>query len=83
MYDLNYYDCINALNKWVQHIEIANALNNTKLLEFFFNQWKRFTIIISKRPALLTCTDFDIWIANKIFYKIQKSQCLSQSSQYP
>ena len=38
----------------------------------YFNQWVRFSESIKSRSSLLTITDYDIYIVEKIFDSIKK-----------
>ena len=63
----------NVISKWIYYCE----LNHTKHLPWCFNKWQDFSKNIINRPKLISITDYDIYITNKIFYRIKKIQSKS------
>ena len=55
---------------WLEHI----SKNHKGILPTYFDQWVRFTQQAAARSQLLTTTDEDIWIVDKIFREIQTVQ---------
>ena len=55
---------------WLEHINKNHAV----ILTLFFNHWVGFTKKIVLRSDLITITDRDIWITDKIFREIKESQ---------
>ena len=55
---------------WLEHI----SKNHGGILPFFFDHWVRFSHQIANRSELITITDHDIWITDKIFREIRTVQ---------
>ena len=55
---------------WLEHIN----KNHTGILPFFFDHWVRFSRQMASRPRLITITDEDIWLVDRIFRDIKASQ---------
>ncbi len=55
---------------WLEHI----SKNHIGILPFFFDHWVRFSQQMALRSELITITDRDIWITDKIFRDIKASQ---------
>ena len=55
---------------WLEHI----SKNHIGILPFFFDHWVRFSQQMALRSELITITDRDIWITDKIFRDIKTSQ---------
>jgi hypothetical protein len=55
---------------WLEHIN----KNHVGILPFFFDHWVRFTQNMALRSELITITDRDIWITDKIFREIKETQ---------
>ena len=55
---------------WLEHI----SKNHKGILPAYFDEWLRFSQLITNRSQLLTITDRDIWITDKIFREIQSAQ---------
>ena len=56
--------------QWINHVQN----NYDQTIANYFDQWYRFTTLMKDRPPLITTTDYDIWIANKIFNQIKITQ---------
>ena len=61
------------LKYWLEYATTANA-RYINSIDSFFQQWKRFTQHINLRSPLITITDSDIWIVEKIFKQIKNAQ---------
>ena len=55
---------------WLEHI----SKNHKGILPTYFDQWVRFSQLMATRSHLITITDQDIWIVDKIFRDIKSAQ---------
>jgi len=55
---------------WLEHI----SKNHKGILPTYFDQWVRFSQQMAARSHLITITDQDIWIVDKIFRDIKFAQ---------
>ena len=55
---------------WLEHI----SKNHKGILPTYFDQWVRFSQQLALRSDLITITDRDIWITDKIFRDIRSVQ---------